>query len=52
MVWHRFLGGISMWTCENCGYENEEESVICEACGSPRVKDEQVEIKDEFWKEP
>jgi rRNA maturation endonuclease Nob1 len=41
-----------MWTCENCGFENEEESVICEACGSPRVRIEHDETKDEFWKEP
>jgi hypothetical protein len=52
MVQHSFLGDTNMWACENCGHENEEDSVICEACGSPRVKIEHDETKDEFWKDP
>jgi rRNA maturation endonuclease Nob1 len=52
MVQHSFLGDRNMWACENCGHENEEDSVICKTCGSPRVKIEHDETKDEFWKEP
>jgi uncharacterized membrane protein YvbJ len=40
-----------MWTCENCGHENEEDLIICESCGSPRVKSEHDETKDDLWKE-
>lgn len=41
-----------MWTCGNCGTENEEKFKFCWSCGHTRTQTKPVEIKQEIKEIP